>query len=395
MRVSSRLGRLRPYLFAELNRRRDEIAARGVRVLDLGIGDPDLPTPDHVVEALCNAAYDPETHRYPPYEGTSEFREAAAERYARLGVELDPQSEVLAVIGSKEGIAHLVWAFIEPGATALVPDPGYPVYSAQTLLCGGDVFPLPLLAERGFLPDLDAVPPEVAARARILFLNYPNNPTGAVADLAFMERAVAFARRHDILLCHDAAYLDISYDAPAPSVLQVPGARDVAVEFYSLSKPFNMTGWRLGFAAGNRDAVAALAKVKSNTDSGQFTAVQRAGVAALRETDPEFSRRMLGVYRRRRDFVVDALNAAGWAVPRPPGAFYVFAPVPAGHTSAGFSTMLLEQAGVVVSPGVAFGPSGEGYVRMSLTTPEPVLAEAIERIGALLRGERKELPRKG
>ncbi len=382
---AKRIDTIPPYLFAEIDRKREEAVARGVDVIDLGIGDPDQPTPDHVVDRLCREAKNPAWHRYPSYVGALEFRRAAAEWLGRrFGVEVDPRSEVMTLIGSKEGIAHIIWAYVDPGDVALIPDPGYPVYKTHTLLAGGHPHLMPLRPENGFLPDLDAIPADVAKRAKILFLNYPNNPTAAVADLAFFEKAVAFCRRHDILLCHDAAYTEVTYDGyVAPSILQVPGAKDVAIEFHSLSKPFNMTGWRLGFAVGNRDAVGGLGIIKTNTDSGQFTAIQYAGISALRETSPDFGRRMTEIYTRRRDLVVDALNRIGIAVEKPRGAFYVWAPVPAGYTSAGFTAALLDKLGVIVAPGNGYGDNGEGFFRISLTTPDDRLEEAVARIGSL------------
>lgn len=384
---AKRIDTVPPYLFAEIDKKREEAVARGVDVIDLGIGDPDQPTPDNVVERLRKEAGDPARHRYPSYVGSPDFRRAAARWYARrFGVEVDPRSEVMTLIGSKEGIAHLIWAFVDPGDVVLVSDPGYPVYRTHTLLAGGEPVAMPLLAENDFLPDLESIPGEVARRAKMMFLNYPNNPTAAVADLAFFERAVDFCRHYDILLCHDAAYVENTYDGyVAPSVLQVSGARDVAVEFYSLSKPFNMTGWRLGFVVGNANAVGGLGIIKTNTDSGQFTAIQYAGIAALEETPIDFLSKMNALYARRRDLVVDALGRIGIHVDKPRGAFYVWAPVPQGYTSTGFSAALLEQAGVIVAPGNGYGESGEGYFRISLTTPDDRLEEAVQRIATQVK----------
>lgn len=388
MRVAQRLAEVPPYLFAELDRRKAAVVARGVDVIPLGIGDPDLPTPTAVVERLRAEAADPRNHRYPDYEGSPAFREGCAAYLARrFGVELNaaapPHGEVLALIGAKEGIAHLVWAFVDPGDVVLCPDPGYPVYATHTRFCGGEPYLLPLRAERGFLPDLEAIPAEVARRAKLLFLNYPNNPTAATADLAFFERAVAFCRRHDILLAHDNAYAEIGYDGYlAPSVLQVPGAREVAVEFHSLSKPFNMTGWRIGFAAGCALAINALGTVKNNTDSGPFGAIQNAALAALALPRAALEGQ-LAVYARRRDLMVDALRAAGIDAPRPQATIYLWCPVPAGETSAGFSGRLLEDVGVFVTPGTGYGRCGEGFFRISLTCPDDRLAEAARRIGRL------------
>lgn len=388
MRPARRLEQIPPYPFAELEARRDALKAQGVDVIDLGIGDPDLPTPPHVVEALAEAARDPATHRYPAYAGAPEFRRAVAEWFAeRFGVALDPAREVLALIGSKEGIAHAIWAFVDPGDVVLVPDPAYPVYRVQTLLAGGTPYVLPLRPERGFLPDLAAVPEEVARRAKLLWLNYPNNPTGATVDLGFFEEVVAFARRHEILVCHDAAYVDVTYgDYVAPSILQVPGARDCCLEFHSLSKPFNMTGWRVGFAVGGAPFVQALGKLKTQLDSGVFTAVQRAAIAALRQTPAAFLQGMRATYAARRDLVVDTLRALGLPVAAPRGSLYVWAPVPAGMDSGRFAAQVLERAAVVVSPGAAFGEHGEGFFRISLTVPDARLQEAMGRLRRQLAG---------
>lgn len=385
MKRADRIEKVPPYLFAEIDRKRREAVARGVDVISLGIGDPDLPTPDFVVEALVRAVRDPSTHRYPPYEGTAAFRRAVAAYYEeRFGVRLDPDREVMALIGSKEGLAHMVWAVVDRGDAALVSDPGYPVYGIHTLLAGGEVIPLPLEADTGFLPDLDAVPETDRRRATVMFLCYPNNPTAGTADLEFFSRAVEFARENDILLVHDSAYVEITYDGyRAPSVLEVDGAKDVAVEFGSLSKPFNMTGWRLGYVVGNAEAVRALGVVKTNTDSGQFQAVQRAGVEAL--TNPasrEFIERMCRVYRRRRDATVQTLQRLGCPVAAPRGSFYVWAPVPEGFTSAGFAAEVLDRVGVIVTPGSAYGVQGEGYFRISLTLPDERLEEALRRLAS-------------
>jgi LL-diaminopimelate aminotransferase len=383
MKRAARIERLPPYLFAELDRKVAARRAEGVDVISLGIGDPDLPTPPHVVEALAEAARDPSTHRYPSYYGLPAFRDAIAGFYERrFGVGLDPETEVLPLIGSKEGLAHLSFALVDPGERALVPDPGYPVYAISTALAGGEPVPMPLTAERGFLPDLAAL--QVPAGTSLLWLGYPSNPTGAVADLAFFQDAVAAARRHDLLLCHDAAYSEITFDGyVAPSVLQVPGAMDVAVEFGSLSKTYNMTGWRLGYVVGNREAIEALGTLKTNLDSGIFDAVQRAGVAAL--TGPQdHVGAMREVYRRRRDTVVSAFVEAGIPVRPPLGSIYVWVPVPSGQTSGGFAEELLDRVGVVVAPGTGYGAHGEGFVRVSLTVADDRLAEAMRRIRAVL-----------
>jgi LL-diaminopimelate aminotransferase len=383
MKRAARIEQLPPYLFAELDRKVAARRAEGVDVISLGIGDPDLPTPAHVVEALAEAARDPSTHRYPSYYGLPAFREAVAGFYERrFGVGLDPEAEVLPLIGSKEGLAHLSFALVDRGDRALVPDPGYPVYAISTALAGGEAVPMPLTAERGFLPDLAAL--QVPAGTSLLWLGYPSNPTGAVADLAFFEEAVAAARRHDLLLCHDAAYSEITFDGyVAPSVLQVPGAKDVAVEFGSLSKTYNMTGWRLGYVVGNREAIEALGTLKTNLDSGIFDAVQRAGVAALSGPQDHVVA-MREVYRRRRDMVVAAFVEAGIPVKAPLGSIYVWVPVPPGQTSQGLAEELLDRVAVVVAPGTGYGAHGEGFVRVSLTVADDRLAEAMRRIRAVL-----------
>ncbi len=379
MRVSERVRDLPPYLFAELDKRIAARRASGADVISLGIGDPDLPTPRHVVEALRDAAEDPTTHQYPSYYGLPAFRVAIAEFYERrFGVTLDPDTEVLPLIGSKEGLAHLPIAFVDPGDEALVPDPGYPVYATATALAGGRPRLVPLAAETGFLPDFAAI--TITDRTRLMWLNYPSNPTAAVADLAFFDRAVAFGRWHDLLLVHDAAYSEITFDGfVAPSILQASGAKDIAVEFGSLSKTYNMTGWRVGYAVGSRPAIEALGTVKTNIDSGIFNAVQRAAVAAL--TGPQdHVEEMRAVYQKRRDLVVGALRDGGVDVEPPVGSIYVWIPVPQGRTSAEFAGRLLDDAAVVVSPGTGYGPSGEGYVRISLTVADHRLEEAMARI---------------
>jgi LL-diaminopimelate aminotransferase len=386
IRPAERLDRVPPYLFAELERKVAAARARGVDLIDLGIGDPDLPTPPHVVEAARASVANPVYHRYPPNWGLEGFRrEAAAYYQRRFGVEIDWRSELLALIGSKEGLAHVTWAFVDPGDVALVPDPAYPVYRSQVLLAGGEVHDLPLTEDRDFLPDLGAVPESVASRATVMYLNYPNNPTAGVITLEFLAAAVEFCRRNGILLVHDLAYAEMTYDGyTAPSALQIPGSKDCVLEFYSLSKPFNMTGWRLAFCAGNPQAVAALAKLKSGLDSSQFSALQEAGIAALRDTPPGFLQDMNQMYTRRRNVMCDGLNRIGMSCRRPEGTFYLWARVPAGWDSSGFTEHLLARAGVVVTPGAAFGACGEGYVRMALTVPEDRMATALERIAAVM-----------
>ncbi len=380
MRVARRVASLPPYLFAELDRKIAERRARGEDIISLGVGDPDRPTPAHVVEAAREAVADPATHRYPSYYGMPELRRAVATWFeGRFGVSLDPDTEVLPLIGSKEGLAHLAFAYLDPGDQAIVPDPGYPVYGIATGLAGAEALPLPLPAERGFLPDWDAAR-AVTGRTRLLWLNFPTNPTAAVATEEDLGRAVAFAAEHDLLLAHDAAYSEITFDGyVAPSVLQVPGARDVAIEFHSLSKGYNMTGWRIGFAVGAAEAVKALATLKTNLDSGIFDAVQRAAIAAL-EGPQDHVAAMRDLYRKRRDLVVGTLNRLGWDLEPPLGSIYVWLPTPNGETSADFADLLLDRAGVVVAPGLGYGSGGEGYVRISLTVADDRLAEAMDRV---------------
>ena len=381
MLQSQRLQKIGAYLFADLDRKQDALKAKGVDVINLGVGDPDLPTPEHIIRALEEGARDPRSHRYPPYVGTTEFRRATAAWFQqRFGVTLDPDRQVLALIGSKEGLAHLPWAMLNPGEAALVPDPGYPVYRSATIMAEGEPVALPLLADRGFLPDLDAIPADVARRARLMFLNYPNNPTGATADMEFLAKAVAFAKRHDLVLVHDNAYSEITFDGyRAPSVLQVPGALDVAIELHSLSKTFNMTGWRIGFAVGNAEAVNALGLVKTNVDSGVFRAVQHAGIAAL--TGPQdIVKLALARYQARRDRLVSGLRAVGWKAPSPKATLYIWMPTPNGQSSVTFAADVLERTGVVITPGVGYGAHGDGFVRLSLTTPDDRLDEAVARI---------------
>jgi LL-diaminopimelate aminotransferase len=382
VRLAERLTGLPPYLFAELDRKVSAKRAAGVDVISMGIGDPDLPTPRHVVEALQEAAEDPATHQYPSYYGLPAFRQAIADFYERrFDVRLDPDTEVLPLIGSKEGLAHLCLAFVDPGDEALVPDPGYPVYAIGTLLAGGRAVPMLLDPSTGFLPDFGRIAP--TDRSKVLWLNYPGNPTAATTDVGFFGEAVAFARRHDLLICHDAAYSEITFDGyVAPSILEAPGAKDVAVEFGSLSKTYNMTGWRVGFVVGNAEAIRALSTVKTNLDSGIFNAVQRAAVVALNGPHDHVEV-MRAVYQKRRDVVVAALADIGLAVQPPLGSIYVWVPTPEGRTSEGFASELLDVAGVVVAPGTGYGANGEGFVRFSLTVEDDRLEEAMRRIGKL------------
>lgn len=390
---SMRMTQLGPYLFSAIGAKVRELRAKGVQVISLGIGDPDVPTPDPVVLELVRAVtdiHDPDRFRYGSDWPLDAFPNAVAEYYRRrFGVELDPQSEIVPLIGSKEGIAHIALCYLDPGDVALVPEPGYPVYKIGALLALAESYPMPLLADRNWTPDFSAIPSEVLKRAKLLWLNYPNNPTTACVTLDFFAEAVAFARQHGLLVCHDAAYVDITYDGyVAPSILQVPGAKEVAIEFGSLSKPFAMTGWRIGWAVGNSEAVRLLATVKDNIDSGIFRPIQRAGAKALRLfcQDPSVIRPVVDTYQRRRDFVVHALRQAGIQVEAPKGTLYVWAPIPDGFAnSQEFATFLLERAHVAVTPGGGYGPAGEGYFRISLTYPDAVISEALERIGAALR----------
>jgi LL-diaminopimelate aminotransferase len=379
MRPSSRLERLPPYLFAELERKVAEKKAAGVDVISLGIGDPDTPTPVPVVDALAAAAADPGTHRYPSNRGRPELREAFARFYRRrFDVAVDPDAEVVPALGAKECVFNLNLAFLDPDSIALAADPGYPVYTGGPLLAGAEAVLVPLVPELGFAPDLDAIGGEVARRARLLYLNYPNNPTGAVVPAGLFERAVEFGREHEVLIVHDASYTETTFDGyVAPSFLQTPGAQDVGVEVFSLSKGWNMTGWRTAAIVGNAEAVNAYWHLKTNIDSGMFEAVQLAAAAALDAGPPE---EMSAIYQRRRDLVCDALREIGVDVTPPRGTIYVWAPVPPGHTSASYCELVLEESGVAVSPGGAYGPNGEGFFRISLTVPDERLSEAVERL---------------
>ncbi|HQF51560.1 MAG TPA: LL-diaminopimelate aminotransferase [Thermoleophilia bacterium] len=386
MRIAERVRTLPPYLFAAIEQQIAERRAAGIDVISLGIGDPDLPTPDHIVEALAEGARDPATHQYPSNQGEPRFREAVADFYAtRFGVTLDPSEQIVPLLGAKEGIAHICQVLLDPGDVALAADPGYPVYVNGPLLADGIARHLPLVPALGFQPDLEAIPAETLERAKMLFVSYPNNPTGAVIEDDFFARLVAFAREHDVVVVHDNAYADITFDGyVAPSFLATPGASEVGVEVFSLSKSYNMTGWRAGAVVGDREVVDAYWRLKTNVDSGMFGAVQRAAVAALTGSQ-ECVREMCRVYRRRRDLLVTALRAVGMRVDPPKGTIYLWVPVPDGYTSASFTQQVLEQADVVVTPGAAYGPSGEGYVRLSLTVPDDRLGEAVRRIEERVR----------
>jgi len=385
MRLSARLDKIPPYLFAEIDRRIDEKKAQGVDVISFGVGDPDVPTPGSIVDALCAESHKPEHHRYPSYFGLAEFRESAARWFERrFGVALDPGLQILPLMGSKEGVAHIALALLDPGDLALVPEPSYPVYAMGTLLAGAESHFLPLTAGNGFLPDLESVPPDVARRSKILWLNYPNNPTGAIASNEFFERAIEFARTYGLVLAHDNAYSEITYDGyVAPSLFQFRGAMEIGVEFHSLSKTFNMTGWRIGFVCGNHEVIEALGTIKTNIDSGIFNPVQLAAVEALdhgEKTLPD----MVKLYQSRRDLLVSELAGLGWEISPPKGSIYLWMPVPPGFDSVGFSTHVLDKAGVFFTPGNAYGPSGEGYVRLSLTVPDDKIKEAMARLKEVL-----------
>ncbi|MCY3887708.1 MAG: LL-diaminopimelate aminotransferase [Chloroflexi bacterium] len=381
MRVAKRVESLPPYLFVEISKAIAKKRAQGIDVITFGIGDPDLPTPSPILQALHHAADDPQNHRYPETEGLSELRAAIAAWYKRrFGIDLDPDTEVLPLIGAKEGIAHIALCFIDPGGVALVPNPGYPVYAMGTMFAGGESHFLPLREENNWLPDLDAIPAEVLERATILWINYPNNPTGAVASLAFFEEVVAFAKRHDLVVCHDNAYSEVGYDGyEPPSFLQAQGAGEVGIEFHSFSKSYNMTGWRIAMAVGNREVINALMRVKSNIDSGIPQAIQRMAIEAI-SGDQSVTTESAAILERRRDRVVAALLRIGLRVQKPKAGMYVWARVPNGMTSIDFARRLLEDQAVVVTPGNGYGAAGEGYVRLSLTTPDDKLEEGLQRI---------------
>ena len=379
--LAARIRELPPYLFADIDKKKQELRRKGRDLIDLGIGDPDLPTPAHIVKAMQEAAAEPKYHRYPSYEGMAAFRQAAVAWYAqRFGVALDADRECCALIGSKEGIAHFPVAFVDPGDLVLVPDPGYPVYATWTRFVGGEVFHMPLRRENNFLPDLNAIPIDVAKRAKVMWINYPNNPTAALADRDFYRRVVEFAREHEIIVASDVAYSEIYFEGDAPrSFLEIDGAREVGIEFQSLSKTYNMTGWRIGFAVGNEKLVAGLGKVKTNTDSGAFEAVQAAAVAAL-SSSQQCVKESRKIYRERRDVLCGGLQQAGFEVLVPKATFYVLVACPRGMTSIEFASKLLVEAGVVATPATGFGACGEGYVRLTLCADKARLAEAAERV---------------
>ncbi len=381
MQTSKRLEQIPPYLFAQIDAKIAEARAKGIDIISLGIGDPDTPTIPTVIEAMHKAIDDAKTHDYPPYNGTKDFREASCDwMKERFGVELDADTEMLANIGSKEAIAHVFFAYVDCGDYTLCPDPGYPVYQNATILAGGTPYSMPLLAENKFIPDLDAIPEEVAKKSKLMFLNYPNNPTGAVCDLEFFKKAVAFCKKYDILLCHDQAYCEMTYDGyVAPSVLEVEGAKDIAIEFFSHSKSYNMTGWRVGFVAGNKDAIKALGTIKNNIDSGVFKAIQVAAIEAYKAPKEQIEALNI-MYKERKEVMEAGLRELGWDIEPSKATFYLWLPVPKGFTSEQFVSKMLEEAHVVVPPGNGYGKYGEGFFRIALTKPVDVLKEALKRM---------------
>ena len=380
---SERLRKLPPYLFAEIDKKKKAAIAAGRDVINLGVGDPDRPTPPSIIESLQQHAQNPAFHQYALDQGAPELRRSiAAFCKNRYGLDLDPDTEIMALIGSKEGLAHFPLAVLNPGEISLVPDPCYPVYRSSSMFAGADVYTMPLEPRLGFRPDLDAIPADVYTQARLMFLNYPNNPTGGTADIGFFERVVELARAQNFVIAQDAAYNEMYYEQPAPSILQVPGAKDVAIEFHSLSKTFNMTGWRVGFAIGGAPMIAALGQIKANVDSGIFTAIQFAGKTAL-DNYENLTPPIRALYKERRDAFVGALKKIGWEVPAPQATFYVWIPCPAGYTSAELCSRILEEADVVTTPGIGFGRTADGYIRAALTVETPRLIEAVERIGKL------------
>jgi LL-diaminopimelate aminotransferase len=387
LQTAKRISNLPPYLFAVIDKKIQQKRDEGVDVISLGIGDPVDPTPDNVVDKLVEQAKLAENHRYPSYYGMPAFRQAIADWYKkRFGLSFNPDTEILPLIGSKEGIAHIQLAYVDPGDVVLVPDPGYPVYKTGAILAGGKPYFMPLLAKNQFVPDLQAIPKEVVAQAKLMFLNYPNNPTSAVVKEGFFDQVVEFASQNEIVVCHDFPYSEITFDGyQAPSFMATEGARDVGVEFHSLSKTYNMTGWRIGWVLGNAKVVEALGRIKSNIDSGIFNAIQRSGIEAL-EGPQDNIERMRDIYCRRRDLVVKTLKEIGINVSPPKATIYLWVPVPSGYSSESFASLILDKAGVVVSPGSAYGPSGEGYIRISLTVEDELLEEALRRIKSALKG---------
>ena len=393
MRIARRIENLPPYLFVEITRKIAEKRAKGEEVISFAIGDPDIPTPRHIIDKLCQAAQDPANHRYPESEGLSALHRAIAEWYKkRFGISLDADTEVLPLIGSKEGLAHIAWCIIDPGDIVLVPDPAYPVYGISTILAGGTPHYIPLVEENDFLPDLNTIPANVMEQAKMLWINYPNNPTGAVADIDFFNRVVRFAHQYDITVCHDGPYSEVAFDGYQPvSFMQAEGAKEVGVEFHSLSKSYNMTGWRIGMVVGNEAVINALKTLKSNLDSGIPQAIQYAAIEAL--TGPQDCiQKHNTIYQKRRDLVVDMLNNIGLVAKPPKASLYVWAKVPKGYNSVEFANALLDDVGVVVTPGVGYGKNGEGYVRLSLTIPDAALVKGLSRLAGW-RGVKRYLGR--
>jgi len=383
MNYSKKLEKIPPYLFIEIDRMKKKAISEGKDIISFGVGDPDLPTPDFIVRAGQKALARPQNHQYPFGAGAKNFRQAVADWYKRrFGVELNPENEIMALIGSKEGIGHFPLAFIDEGDIALVPEPGYPVYANATVLAGGQPYFMPLKQENGFLPDFSRIPEEIFRRTKIMFLNYPNNPTSAVAEEQVFSQAVQLAKKYDFIIAHDAAYSEIYFEQKPISFLAVAGAKEVGIEFHSLSKTFNMTGWRIGMAVGNEKIIAALTRIKDNYDSGVFTAIQEAATVALADGD-EFAEKNRQVYRRRRQVLAQGLKTLGWDFTLPPATFYFWVKVPAGFSSFDFSRKCLKDSAIVVTPGSGLGPSGEGYIRMALTVDEKRIAEAVSRLAKI------------
>jgi LL-diaminopimelate aminotransferase len=390
MKLSQRMDQLAPYLFVEINKKIAEKRARGEEVISFGIGDPDIPTPPNVIEKLCEAARNPVNHRYPETEGLPVLRQSISEWYKkRFDVTLDPGTEVLPLIGSKEGLGHISFCLLDAGDVALVPDPAYPVYAISTRLAGGEPYYMPLTEQNKFLPELDAIPQEILKRSKVLWLDYPNNPTGAVAEMDFFDRAIEFARRNNLVICHDGPYTEVAYDGYKPiSFLQAAGAKEVGIEFHSLSKSYNMTGWRIGMAVGNANLIDALKRIKSNLDSGIPQAIQYAAIEALNGPQDAIEQHN-NIYQRRRDLIIDVLNDIGCTAQPPKASLYIWAKVPPGYTSMEFAADLLEQVGVLVIPGTGYGPSGEGYVRLSLTISDASLVKALSKLSAWQDGRNR------
>jgi LL-diaminopimelate aminotransferase len=382
---AKRVKDLPPYLFATIDKMKGKAVSRGIDLIDMSIGDPDIPTPKHIVESMRKAVKNPAHHQYPSYVGMLSFRQAVADWYKkRFNVTLNPKTEVLSLIGSKEGIGHMPLAFINPGDYVLVPSPGYPVYPVATLFAGGKIHEMPLLEKNNYLPDLQAIPRNVLKKAKLMFVNYPNNPTAACADRAFYKKLIAFAAEHNIIICHDAAYTEMYYDGEKPlSFLQIPGAKNVGIEVHSLSKTYNMTGWRVAFAVGNKDVIAGLGKIKTNIDSGIFQAIQEAGIEAL-NTDDKVLKKLRDTYQGRRDALHEGLTKLGLEVNKPDATFYLWTKCPKGMSSMEFTAHLLNKAGILTTPGNGFGAPGEGYIRFALTVPVKRIKEAVKRIGDVI-----------